>query len=339
MENPSRRRLPTALACALVSLTASAEDVAQSVDPEMLAVESRIPLGDIRGRIDHLAVDVKRQRLFVAELGNDSVAVIDLKEGKTVRTLTGLQEPQGIGYVPSADCVFVANGRSGLVQMYRGADLMPIAQIALGDDADNVRVDDAAHRVFVGYGSGAIAVIDAVTRKKVADIPLRAHPESFRLDRSGQRIFVNVPSANEIALVDRSTNRQVASWPTNEFRANYPLTLEEPPRERVLAIFRRPAKLAVFQATDGRRLSGIDTCGDSDDAFVDPKRNRVYVICGEGVVDVFAAQGDTYARVGRLSTSPGARTGLFVPELDRLYVAARATSGAAASLWILAPMR
>jgi YVTN family beta-propeller protein len=337
MENSSMRRLQTALACALVLLTASAEDFAQSVDPEPLVVESRIPLGDIHGRIDHLGVDVKRQRLYVAELGNDSVAVIDLKERKTIRTLTGLQEPQGIGYVPSADCVFVANGKSGLVQIYRGADLMPIAQIALGDDADNVRVDDAAHRVFVGYGSGAIAVIDTVTRKKVADIPLRAHPESFRLDRTGQRIFVNVPNANEIALVDRATNRQVASWPTNEFRANYPLTLEEPPRERVLTIFRRPAKLAVFQATDGRRLSGIDTCGDSDDAFVDPRRDRVYVICGEGEVDVFAAQGDTYARVGRLSTSPGARTGLFVPELDRLYVAARATSGAAASLWILAP--
>jgi len=87
----------TALACALVSLTASAEDFAQSVDPELLVVESRIPLGDIRGRIDHLAVDVKRQRLYVAELGNDSMAVIDVKERKTIRTLTGLQEPQGIG--------------------------------------------------------------------------------------------------------------------------------------------------------------------------------------------------------------------------------------------------
>ena len=331
------RRLLTALACALVSLAASAEAFAPSGDPELLVLESKIPLGDIRGRIDHLGVDVKRQRLYVAELGNDSVAVIDLKERKTIATLTGLQEPQGIGYVPSADCLFVANCKSGLVQVYRGADLMPVAQIALGDDADNVRVDDAAHRVFVGYGSGGIAVIDAVTRKKVADIPLRAHPESFRLDRAGQRIFVNVPDANEIAVVDRATNRQVASWPTHEFRANYPLTLEEPPRERVLAIFRRPAKLAVFQDTDGSRLSGIDTCGDYDDAFVDPGRNRVYVICGEGVVDVFAAQGDAYARVGRLSTSPGARTGLFVPELDRLYVAARATSGAAASLWILAP--
>jgi hypothetical protein len=105
----------------------------------------------------------------------------------------------------------------------------------------------------------------------------------------------------------------------------------------VLAVFRHPAQVAVFQATDGRRLAGIETCGDADDAFVDSKRNRLYVICGEGAVDIFAAKGDTYTRVARLATSPGARTGLFVPELDRLYVAARATSAASASVWVFAP--
>ena len=324
------------LGCGLVALCASVGFAQQGPRPP-LVLEAKIPLGDIRGRIDHPAVDVLRQRLYVPELGDDRLSVIDLEARKTIRTITGLQEPQGVGYVPATDAVYIANGKSGLVQVYRGADLTLLARIKLGDDADNVRVDEASHRVFVGYGSGAIAVIDTMTLARVADIPLRAHPESFRLEPGGPRIFVNVPGANEIAVLDRASNSQVASWPTKDLHANYPLVLEGPPRERVLAIFRHPAQVAVFQATDGRRLAGIDTCGDADDAFVDSKRNRLYVICGEGAVDIFDANGNTYARVARLATSPGARTGLFVAELDRLYVAARATSGAPASVWVFAP--
>jgi YVTN family beta-propeller protein len=143
------------------------------VSAAALELETRIPLGDIRGRIDHLAIDVQRQRLYVAELGNDTVGVIDLKDRKTIRTLTGLKEPQGIGYVPSTDTVYVANGDDGSVRLFQGADLAPTGQISLGGDADNVRVDDAAHRAFVGYGSGALAVIDTTSRQKIADIPTR----------------------------------------------------------------------------------------------------------------------------------------------------------------------
>ncbi|HEY1215215.1 MAG TPA: YncE family protein, partial [Bryobacteraceae bacterium] len=275
-----------------------------------LELESKIPLGDIHGRIDHLAVDLARQRLYVAELGNDSVGVVDIKERKTIRTLTGLHEPQGIGYVPSTDTVYVANAKDGSVHLFKGADLTPISQVALGDDADNVRVDDGAHSVFVGYGSGALAIIDANTHAKIGDIALKGHPESFRLEPSGKRIFVNVPDAHEIAVVDRATNKQIASWPTGMRFSNYPLALDE--QERVLVVFRHPARLAVFQAKDGQVLNAVPTCGDSDDLFADTRRHRVYVSCGEGLIDVFASQGTQHTRVSHIPTVSGARTSLFV---------------------------
>src|SRR3569833_54681 len=245
-----------------------------------LELEAKIPLGDIRGRIDHLALDLARQRLYVAELGNDSVGVVDIKERKAIRTLTGLSEPQGIAYVPSTDTVYVANAKDGAARLFKGADLAPLSQLALGDDADNVRVDEGAHRVFVGYGSGALAIIDTNTRVKVGDIPLKGHPESFRLDPSGKRIFVNVPDAHEIAIVDRATNKQISSWPTGMRLSNYPLALDE--QERVLVVFRHPARLAVFQEKDGQVLNAVPTCADSDDLFADTRRHRVYVSCGEG---------------------------------------------------------
>jgi hypothetical protein len=303
-----------------------------------LRLESKIPLGNIRGRIDHLAVDVGRHRLFVAELGNDTVGVIDLEQARVVRTLTGLREPQGIGYALSVDTVYVANGGDGSLRLFHGTNLEPDGEIALGDDADNVRVDTESQRIFVGYGAGALAIIDPARRVKVANIPLRAHPESFRLEPSGRLIFVNVPDAGEIAVVDRVANRQVASWPTNPLRANFPLALDAVDG-RLLAVFRHPAKLGVFGMHDGRLIASVDTCSDSDDVFIDSKRKRIYVICGGGVIDVFAARGDDYRLLARVATLPGARTGLFVPELDELFVAARATSSTPAAVWVYRPAR
>lgn len=308
----------------------------RAADSVPLAIESRIPLGEVRGRIDHLGVDLKRQRLYVAELGNDTVGVIDLKTGRVLQTLRGLKEPQGIGYESMTDTVYVANAGGGSVNVFKGEDLSPLGSLALGGDADNVRIDETTHRVWVGYGSGALAAIDPGSRRKIVDIPLKAHPESFRLAPAGPEIFVNVPDAGEIVIVDRSAGRQVTSWKTHDLRANYPMALDE--TGQILAVFRHPARLAVFRSHNGERLQALDTCSDSDDVFVDSRRHRVYVTCGEGAIDVFSRAGDGYHHTGKLATSPGARTSLFVPELDRLYLAVRAGSSTPASIWVIRPV-
>lgn len=315
----------------------AASGVALAAHSAALQLESRIPLGAVRGRIDHLAVDLGHKRLFVAELGNDSVGVIALGDSRVVRTLTGLREPQGIGYVPATDTLYIANAGDGSVRMFRGANLVRAGEIALGSDADNVRVDERANRLFVGYGAGAIAVIDTTRAMKIADIALEAHPESFQLDPSGKRIFVNVPDAREIAVIDRAAHRQIAVWRTGALRGNFPLALDEA-HQHVLAIFRHPAKLGVFRARDGRLLAAVDTCRDADDVFADARRDRVYVICGEGAIDVLDSQNDRYSRLVRIPTAAGARTGLFVPELDRLFVAVRATSNTPPAVWVYRPI-
>ena len=97
--------------------------------------------------------------------------------------------------------------------------------------------------------------------------------------------------------------------------------------------------LAAFQAEDGKRIAAVETCGDSDDAFIDGKRNLIYVVCGAGYIDVLEVRGDTYQRVNRITTLSGARTGLFVPELDRLFVAARARGSTPAAVWEFHPAK
>jgi hypothetical protein len=219
----------------------------------------------------------------------------------------------------------------------RGADLAVVDTIELGSDADNVRFDDESKRVYVGYGDGALAVIGPVARRKIADIPLRAHPESFRLEIRATRILVNVPGAGEIAVVDRVTGQQVASWRTRGLSANFPLMLDESHRQ-ALVVFRSPPTLAVLSLQDGAVIQRLETCADADDLFVDATRQRVYVSCGEGFVDTFARRGPGYQRSGRTPTVAGARTSLYDPVLDRLYLAVRATSAAPAAIWVFRPV-
>lgn len=301
-----------------------------------LVLEAKIPLGAVSGRIDHFAVDLARQRLFIAELGNNSVGVVDLAAGTVIHRIAGLKEPQGIGYFPRTDTLYIANAGDGAVQLYRGADFATSGRLALGEDADNVRVDEAHDRIWVGYGDGALAAIDAASNRKVLDIPLKAHPESFRLAAGGDRIFVNVPGAGQIATVDVAVGKQVAAIETHGARANFPMALDAE-KGRILAAFRNPPQLIAYAMTDGRRIADITICGDADDVFLDGKRRRVYVSCGSGAIDVLDASGDAFRRIAHIATVTGARTSLFVPERDRLYLAVRAAGGAPAAIWVFRP--
>ena len=300
-----------------------------------LVLEAKIPLGQVSGRIDHFGIDAKRQRLFVAELGNNSVSVVDLTAGKILRRITGLSEPQGVAYVPFTDGIFVANAGDGSVRVLRGEDLTAAERLELGDDADNVRVDTAHKRVLVGYGKGALAVIDPVSLSKTSDIRLKAHPEGFQIDETGTEVFVNVPGAHEIVVADLATG-STQSLPTQGAGSNFPMAIDGA-GHRVLAVFRRPPTLMALASQDGHVVAKAETCGDADDVFVDPKRRHVYVSCGEGVVDVLEPGEAGYRRMARVPTVPGARTSLFVPELDRLFVAVRAASHEPAAIWVFRP--
>jgi len=324
----------TIAALASVVMLAETAASAQSTDSGPLQLETKILLGDVRGRIDHMAVDLKRQRLFVAELGNDSVGVVDLGNRSLLRTIPGLNEPQGVGYEPSTDTLFVANARDGSVRLFDGDEYKATGRIELGSDADNVRVDSEAKRVVIGYGSGALAFIDLSARSKIQDAALKAHPESFQIVQD--RIFVNLPDAHAVAVVDGASGKQIANWPMAK-GGNFAMAVDRD-RGRLLVAFRSPPGLAVFDINDGKPVAVSETCGDVDDLFVDAKRSRVYVSCGAGYVDVLETSAKSYRRIARIPTAAGARTSLFVPEMDRLLVAVREGTARPAAIWMFKPM-
>src|SRR4051794_5158614 len=179
---------------------------------EALRLVQTIRLDGVEGRIDHMTIDAEGRRLFVAALGNNSVEIADVEHGVRGGGVGGIKEPQGVFYIAESKKLAVASGGDGKLRLYDQA-LKIIATVGGLDDADNVRYDAQSKLLYVGYGSGALAVIDPEKSAKVADIKLDGHPESFRLETNGNHIFVNVPHAGEIEVVDRANRKVVTKWP------------------------------------------------------------------------------------------------------------------------------
>ena len=307
---------------------------AQSATP--LQLEKTIELPDVQGRIDHMSLDVKGERLFVAALGNNTVEVIDLKAGKRVNTISGLKEPQGVLYVAGANRLYVANGEDGTVRVFDASSLKELKSLEYGDDADNLRYDSGKQHIYVGFGNGGLGEFDT-DGKKIAETKLDAHPESFQLEKNGSRIYVNLPKSLKIAVVDRDKHAVIATWRTGGPQANYPMSLDEADH-RLFVVTRFPARLIVFNTQAANVIQSLPAVGDCDDVFYDQSRKRIYASGGEGAISVFEPQStDQYKEVARITTVKGARTSLFSPELGRLYLAVRREGSHSAMIQVFVP--
>ena len=293
---------------------------AQATEP--LKLEKTIELPGVQGRIDHMSLDVKGQRLFVSALGNNTVEVIDLKSGKRTNTLSGLREPQGALFVPANERLYIASSKDGTVKMFDGASLQLLKTIEYGDDADNLRYDMSRQRVYVGYGNGGLAELDT-EGQKVVEIKLDSHPESFQLEENSPRVYVNLPKSRKIAVVDREAHSVLTTWGTGLSLANYAMALDEA-GHRLFVVTRYPARLLVVDTGSGKIVQTLPAVGDCDDIFFDQARKRIYATGGEGAISVFEQQdSDHYKEVVRVATVKGARTSFFSQELGRLYVGVR----------------
>jgi hypothetical protein len=286
-----------------------------------MALLQEIALADTRGRIDHLAIDLEHGRLFIAALAANAVEVVDLHAATRIARLQGRREPQGVAYVPAAQRLLVANGDGGKLEAFRDGQLQGVA--ADLPDADNLRLDARSGRVYAGYGR-ALAEIDAMSLQVLRRMPLPGHPEAFDLSATGSRVYVNVPTAKAVVVLDPGTGRTLATWSVAPSSGNFAMALDEA-NQRLMIATRDPASLLVLDAETGRRVAELALCGDVDDLFLDARRHQLYAVCGEGLLAIVPQRDrDHYGPVQKVATSPGARTGLFVPALDRLFVAAPA---------------
>jgi DNA-binding beta-propeller fold protein YncE len=297
----------------------------RAADVRPLGPFTSIPLPGVHGRIDHLSMDARGHRLFVSALGSDMLEVIDLHSGKVIKSITGIEEPQGVLYVAGVNKIFVDSGGDGTCKVYDGSSYQLRDTIRFPSDADDIRFDPARNRVYVGYGdrgAAGIGAIDAATDQVVARIPLPSHPEALSLQASPARIFVNIPSAgNIIAVVNRSTRAVVSQWTVEGARANFPMAIDRA-GHRLFVVTRAPARLIVYDTDSGKQLASLPSVGVADDVYFDSAHKLVLISGGEGFVDAFQQEDlNHYRLLQRLKTSPGARTSLLVPESERFYLA------------------
>lgn len=313
---------------------------AAAQDSQALSLKSRIALPNVKGRIDHFSVDVKGQRLFMAGVGNHTLEVIDLQSGRRVRTISNLAEPQGVYFDAATNRLYVACGLDGKTNIYDGTTFALVGTVKFPDDADNIRYDARSKSVIVGFagakqlrkrveGTGGLGFIDSTTGKQTREIVIDAHPESFRLEEKGTRLFVNVPDKQEIEVVDVEKGTILARWPVSA-KNNFPMSLDEA-HHRLFVGCWTPARLIVFDTETGKEVASLelgekgvvkpDIVGITDDLFYDSARSRVYVLNALGSIDVFQQKDpDHYELVTSVPTPLNSKTGLFVPDLGKLFV-------------------
>ncbi|SRR5690242_637715 len=287
-----------------------------------------ISLPSVEGRLDHLSVNVRAQLLFVAGLANNSLEVVDLKAGKRIQSIPGFSKPQGVMYVTQGNKVFVANGNDGTCKIVQGSPLAIAKAIKLDLGVDLMDYDSKTRLLYVGYGgrdagkeNGQFAVVDAVKEAVVSNIQTSAHPGGIAIDKASRRLFLTIPDNNEVDVIDRKAQKIIAVWKITDAQQPVSVALDER-NHRLFLGLRKPAKFLVLDSDSGKVVANLDSVGMIDGVSFDPARRRVYVSGGEGFVEIYQQRdADHYAVLGKVPTAYMARTSLYVPELNRLYVA------------------
>ena len=316
-------------------------------EKQALRLTQTIPMPNVKGRIDHMDVDVKGKRLFVAGLENGSLEVVDLQAGKWMKSIPGFQKPQGIAYVESLNKVFVASGDDGMLRVFGGDTLELLDSIKLELGPNRVAYDPHAKLLYVGYGGkdagkdfGEVGIIDAKTDKHVGGVQVAAHPAELLLDKSGKTLFVFVSTESKVQVIDTKNRKIVSTWPVSSQRTGDGAFDEK--SHRLFIGTRTPPEMVAMDSSSGKEVAHLPTVEGMDGVYFDAARGRIYVSGGRGfdVGYVFCYQQkdpDNYETLGKIPTRAGAGTSFWSPELNRYYVAAPAHDNEEAAILVFEP--
>ena len=313
-----------------------------------LKLVRKISMPNVQDRLDHLGVDIKGKRLFIAALGEkqNTVEVVDLKSNMRASSIPGQSKPQGVFYSADFNKLFVANGTDGTCKIFDGQTFKLMDSLPIGADADHVGYEPATKYLYVGNGdakSGALAIVDTRTNKHLEDIKTDARPGGIKFDKSSLQIFVTLTGTSNLGVVDRKKREQVASWSVAGVQGNVALALDEK-RHRLFAGSRNPATLTVLDTETGKTITQLEGVPGIDDLWYDATHQRVYASGGRGfdVGSIYVYQqtgADQYMLMGKVPTAPGAGTSLWVAEFDRFYVAAPTSQNQEAEILVFEPQR
>ena len=304
----------------------------QDTGKQPLRLVQTISMPNLKGRLDHMDVDAKGKRLFVAGLDNGTLEVVDLQAGRWMRSIPGFKKPQGVLYVPELNKLFVASGEDGMLRVFRGDTLDLLDSIQLEPGANRVVYEPNSKLVYIGYGGkdagkdyGEVGIIDAKKDKHIGDIPVAAHPSELLLDKSGTSLFVFISIANRLQVIDTNKRQVISTWKISSDRPGDGALDES--NFRLFIGTHTPPEMIVMDSKSGKEVARTPTAEGMDGVYCDSLHKLVYVSGGRdlpaGFVYIYQQKDpDHYAMVGQIPTRAGAGTSLWSPEFKRYYVAA-----------------
>ncbi len=305
------------LAAALAVLFSAA---GKKADEAPLALVQTIDLKGKAGKLDHLAVDAKRQRLLVANKINGTLDIVDLKAGKLLKQVADQHGIQGIAYAADLDRIFVGLGEGGFCNIFDGQDYELKKTVKFQDDSDNVRYDPRTHLVYVAHADKALGVIDAKTYEVRTDIQLPGNAEAFQIEKERPRLYLNVPP-NQVLVIDTDKNEVIEKYALTGATKNEAMALDEA-NHRLFIGCRKNPMVIVLDTESGKEIANVPIAADVDDVSFDAKRKLVFASCGEGFLSVIRQQdADHYEALAKMPTAKLARTHCYDADSGRLYLA------------------
>jgi DNA-binding beta-propeller fold protein YncE len=297
-----------------------------TADPT-LELKKTIELKGKAGNLDHLALDAKRKRLFVANKANNTLEIVDLEAGKLFKQIRNQGGIQGIAYAPDLDRVFVGLGTGGFCNIFDGDSYKLLKTIKFADDSDNVRYDPRSHLVYVAHAEKSLGVIDGKSGELKTDIMLPGSAEGFQIETGRTRLYLNVPSPAQVVVIDTEKNTILQNYPLKMAGGHHPLALDET-NHRIFLGCRKKPLIVVMDTENGKEITGIDIPGDIDDLYFDANRKRLYASCGDGAIAVIRQiEPDKYETIEKIETAKGARTSYFDSATGQYFLAVPRQAG------------
>jgi len=326
-----------------VARTANSQDT----DKQPLHLVQTISMPNVKGRLDHIDVDLKSKRLFIAGLENGSLEVVDLQSGKWIRSLGGFKKPQGALYVAELNKLFVASGDDAMLRVFKGDTLDLLASVQLEPGPNRIVYEPHSKLVYVGYGGkdagkdyGEVGIIDSRDDKHIGDIKVAAHPSELLLSQSGTALFVFISIANQLQVVDTNKRQVVSTWKVSTERPGDAAFDES--ASRLFIGTRTPPEMIVMDSQSGKEIAHLPTAAGMDGVYFDRQRKRIYVSGGRDLPEGFAyvyqqKDADHYETLAKIQSRSGAGTSFWSPEVDRYFVAAPANDKQDAAILVYTP--
>ena len=298
----------------------------QQAAPLKLVQRYELP-ADVKGNFDHFAIDLAGNRLFATPEAYKAVLVIDLKTGKLIHKITGIEKPHAILFREDLKRLYVTDGESGDLKIVDSDSYTVLSSVKLLEDADSIGYDPVTKYLYIDNGGGDVhqtysmlSVVDTSASKKLADIKVDGDTlEAMVLDKSSPRIFLNNKAKSQVDVIDRQTRTLITSWPITKAKTNVAMAYDEAHHRLFVAC--RSGGIVVLDTQSGKEITMLPITKGVDDLVFDPAKKRLYASC-DGNVDVYEqSDEDTYKSLGKVATGALARTALLVPQLNQYFVA------------------